>query len=223
MGKRAKFKFVVGDTERQSEVWTVIITKSDVYLTTSGGKHTKISLHESGQGNWSLQYESLTEAPFVPAGGRHLAQWNTLDGTRGPMREWFFLLLADSELRQGRPSNEGKAIRIPAPGAMRAVKVVLAITEPLPGPPEEHSVFVQAPIMYLFSHQLTNGRVVVAVWREVPLPPTVKQNMDKVRALAWDTAKSQGLDPVGTKATIRVTDEHGVTGFVEVAPYSGIL
>ncbi|AGG90120.1 hypothetical protein R2APBS1_3047 [Rhodanobacter denitrificans] len=84
-------------------------------------------------------------------------------------------------------------------------------------------MFVQAPIMYLFSHQLTNGRVVVAVWREVPLPPTVKQNMDKVRALAWDTAKSQGLDPVGTKATIRVTDEHGVTGFVEVAPYSGIL
>lgn len=223
MGKRAKYKIVVGESGWQSEIWTVNINGNDIYLTTTGAKHTKISLHESGRGSWSIRSESVKDAPFVPKSGRHISLWTAPDVVWGDVSALYYLLFPDSELRSGRPHHDGEAGWIPRPGPTRAVQVTFALSPPIDAPIEKSQLNFTPPLSPLFVHQLTNRRVLLIAWRAIEVPDSLVQNMNAARAKAWSEALAQGLDPTGTKAGAHITDKHGVPGFIEVAPYNGIF
>ncbi|RDD80377.1 hypothetical protein DVJ77_17195 [Dyella tabacisoli] len=223
MTKRAKFKIVVGEGKRQSEVWTVSLTKNDVYLASSGAKHTKISLHESGQGSWSIRSEVLDQVPFVPTTGRHLALWNKPKVSMGHLSALFYLLFPDSELRPRELRHDVPLIRIPSPGKGAGVRIDFALSPPLDAPPDKYPLDVQPPLSLLFSHQLANRQLLVASWHVIPIPDSLTERMDRARAMSWAAAVAQGRDPVGTKAAASVTDRHGIPGFIEVAPNGGMF
>ena len=82
---------------------------------------------------------------------------------------------------------------------------------------------VDPPLSLLFSHPLTDGRLLVASWHVIATPESLSRRLDAAREEAWTMAKTQGLNPVGTKAGARITDQHGVPGFIEAAPYNGIF
>lgn len=215
MGKRAKFKIVVGDEHRHSEIWTISINKSDVYLSTTGAKHTKISLHESGQAAWSIVSEALEKVPYIPPAGRHLARWQANEISMGHMQAVFYLLFPESELQIQRHQDLGRAIRIPAPEPMNAAKVHFAMTPPV----EEIPPITADPhLKLLFTHQLADKRILVVSTHYEQLHASFFERANAARVAAWNQAVAKGLNPVGTKAGGKIVDRHGVEGFFEVAP-----
>lgn len=222
MAKRAKFKVAVGDNVRGSYVWTYAINRNDVYLSSAGSKNDKISLHESGLGSWSIRSEAASTARFLPAGGRHISRWKAVDPMPGALRPLHFIVVPDSELRSGRDVS-GAGIRIPAPGPGNAVHIALAESVELDPSIERMTIAMDPSFELLFHHQLPNRKMVVAVARVTPVTDAFTATLDRIRSIAWEAAVAVGENPVGTRGSAVLEDPKGVTGFVEVAPYTGIF
>lgn len=218
MAKEVKYKIVVGDETLQSEVWTIIIRGSDVYLSSTGAKHTKISLHRSGQAHWAIPSDVVPKVPFVPDTGRFLAQWERSDVRMGDMQAVFYLLFAQSELRPGARKGGEKAVHLPAPPLDCAVRVDFAMSKPLLLPLEEYPLEIHEPLTPILTHQLADTRLLVVTAHFVPVPEDLAKRMRDASALAANEALARGLNPVGTKASARIIDQYGTSGFIEVAP-----
>ncbi|WP_413625585.1 hypothetical protein [Luteibacter sp. Lutesp34] len=217
MANRGKYKFGVIDGERRSSVWTVAVNREDIYLTSSRMKHDKISLHASGQGNWSLKTEALNTAPFKPNGGRHVAQWHDTGVLLGRSKALFFLLIPETELVVAYESLAPTVKAIAAPPSGYAVKVMLAVSPHLPR--DQRVQIAGDSVMLLFDHRMQDSRALLAIAQVIAIPPSMPAQMDAIRRVQRDKARAYGLaDATGTRATVRIDDARGVPGIIELAP-----
>jgi hypothetical protein len=78
MSDQVEVRFVVGSPSgRRSSAWKFIVRGSDVYiLTRMFGSEAKVSLHASGQCQWSRSDKWVTQAPGRRNADRHIVKWS---------------------------------------------------------------------------------------------------------------------------------------------------
>lgn len=210
--KRTTFRFMITANDRRSAVWSVYINKSDIYVSSSISKKDKVSLHESGNYQWSMRSEAVADAPFVPNTGRHFARWKSPQVPAGEhFTHEFFVLIAESELRPEHKESAKEVARLPIPprgfGALIGFYVFsnptggnLDRVEPQP----------------LFVHRLQNGRILMLVHNTIEIDPITTQRMQVISGETFQEARRQGHQ--STRAVARITNHAGVSGLVELAP-----
>ncbi|WP_124833562.1 hypothetical protein [Burkholderia sp. Bp9031] len=106
MGKKAEFRFYVRAADgRISTTWSIVASRSDVYVTPLLMKESsKVSLHQSGDCNWSLRSEYLQAGGPSVNGARHIAQWKHIDASKPALR----ILIPESELRSDNRTTQKK-------------------------------------------------------------------------------------------------------------------
>jgi len=211
MGKRAKFKFVVDTGDRRSAVWTVSIQKNDIYITSSMSKQDKVSLHESGLNQWSMQSEKVSTAPFVPSTGRHFARWRSPEATAGRPVKIFFVLVMRSELRGGRPEPEKDVLRLSPPSIGEAVQVNFFMLRDASG-----SANIQVEPSPLFVHQLADGRYLILIAQTRKLGSGTMDGLSSVRSFARQERQKAGAG-VGVTGMARLQSPDGIWGLSELA------
>lgn len=210
MGKRTKFKFVVDAGDRRSAVWTVSVKKNDIYISSSVSKQDKVSLHESGLNQWSMQSETEKTAPFVPPTGRHFARWRNLEAKPGHPTKIFFVLIMESELRGGRPDPGENVLRLPPPSIGEAVQVNFFMLRDVSG-----STNIQVESLPLFVHQLADGRHLILIAQTKKLSSGTMDGLSSVRSFARQERQKAGVG-AGVTGMARLQSPDGIWGLSEL-------
>jgi hypothetical protein len=211
MSNRGRFKFVVEAGDRRSHVWNISIKKNDIYVSSSG--QTKVSLHESGQYQWSIRAEQLQSAPYVPATGRHIGKWERATNFHSELvNHEFFILIPESELSVGNIRPEGvKTLPAPRPGfASRIDFLTIGKVNGI----EIENTFVNGgnPV---FCHLLRNGRRLMIFSNEVEINADRKSQIKELKLLSWMKAKDCGEERFG-RINVRII-EGGVSGMLDLS------
>jgi hypothetical protein len=182
----------------------------DVYVSPGRGGNTKISIHQTGAVNWSIIYDQLPTAPYVPDTGRHLAQWDALGpGVLKPL----FLWIASRDLRAGGPAPSAQAHRLAAPEAGFATQINFVLTPPIPIP----KPFLGADPAPLWAAHLPNQRVLLLEHLVIPVSVDQESQLRAVRDLTW-RQRQPGNGKLPPYALARTTDARGISGMVEMTP-----
>ena len=206
-------RFYVEDNAGRRSIEYVISTAKrtgDVYVTIGRGGQSKISIHESGAVNWSLIYDLLPSAPYIPETGRHLAQW---DQAGGRSQQPLFIWIASADLRLREPTPSSKAHRIAAAPAGQAIQVSFLLTA---AAPQATSVTI-TPVP-LWWTQLPNRRILVLQQMAVDVTEQQAGELAMHRHHAWQKSVDEGKSakPFGLA---RITaDQTGLIGLLEFTP-----
>jgi hypothetical protein len=206
------FRFYVeDDTGRRSIEYVVSTAKrtGDVYVTIGRGGQSKVSIHESGAVNWSLIYDLLPSAPYIPETGRHLAQW---DQAQGRGQQPLFIWIASADLRLNEPIPSAKAHRIAAAPQGKANQIAFLLTAV--APPGSVTITPEP----LWWTRLPNQRIFVIQVMTVDVTEQQANELAMHRHHAWlksveagKSAKPFGLARITVDAT-------GVSGLLEFTP-----
>lgn len=163
MSKRKNdFKFAVGSPDRlYSEIWSVKIRHSDVYICNRHGKDHKISLHESGICHSAVTREASGRFGLT-AQQRRAVEW-TVDTAHSGWADAFTLLLPYELLRPQPPDAPvpPQLLCIPCPDTPLAVAVKFLKTRADVGALTFEAPY---PIHLLRSVRLASGECLTAVY-----------------------------------------------------------
>ncbi|XYJ92465.1 hypothetical protein AEMCBJ_33575 (plasmid) [Cupriavidus necator] len=210
MSKKTAFRFFVADEQRCSLTWSLTIQKNDIYVSHSGSRQDKISLHESGKYQWSVRSEQLASVPFAK-NNRHIARWNNPSAPPGSLTRQFFVLIAASELQlnRARPAKQATFLRAPSMGW--ATRVDFVFFTPETGKQVASTEWYPKPV---FEARLPSGRILLVTHSLVPI--------DQAMAIKFDAVKEMGKlegkkhEQNASRALARIKDSHGVWGMAEV-------
>lgn len=207
MSKRKNdFKFAVGGPERiYSEIWSVKIRHSDVYICSRHGKDHKISLHESGICHSAVTRE--TSGRFgLTAQQRRAVEW-TVDTAHSGWADAFTLLIPYGQLRPQPPdaSVPPQLLCIPCPDAPLTVAVKFFKTR---ADVDKLTFEAPCPIHPLRSVRLSSGECLTAVYfYTAEFNSVIESAGERLRELARKLPVSEG---------VKLTD-----GFVSVSDAAG--
>jgi hypothetical protein len=199
-------------------VWKVVARNGDVYIISRMmGSQAKVSLHQSGQGQWSLT-SAWAEARAIPPQKRHIDRWVVSQPTSIQAAHVFRLIFPSGELKDvGTPR---KTISIhwldpPAPGYTVIVEFYLA-----PAPPESiRPSQVPFPIIGILPVGATGSLVLLR--NQEPLDSAKSEILESVRSQIMDFSRSAGVRPAPhLRAVAFVVADDGARGFIEIAPYT---
>ncbi len=207
------YRFYVEDDAGRRSIEYVISTAKrtgDVYVTIGRGGQSKVSIHESGAVNWSLIYDLLPSAPYIPDSGRHLAQWDQAGG-RG--QQPLFIWVASADLRPNEPIPSAKAHKIAAAPMGKAIQIAFLLTAPAPA--GGSVTITPEPLWWT---QLPNRRILVLQQMTVDITEQQASELVMHRHHAWLKSVEAGKS-VKPFALARITVEAtGVSGMLEFTP-----
>ena len=101
MRPRTEARFAVGTRNGpQSSIWKVWVHGDEAYIASRAfGKYQKVSLHSSGQGQWSLTDDWVKETPSRRNAERHIVRWTMPLPVEGQAALVFKVQIPCSELR----------------------------------------------------------------------------------------------------------------------------
>lgn len=215
MAKKTAFRFFVADKERCSLTWSLTIQQNDIYISHSGSRQDKISLHESGTYQWSVRSEHVANVPFAKD-NRHLARWNNPPRPAGSLTRQFFVLIPSSELELDRPRPLKQATYLQPPPVGWGMYVHFVFFTPDTGKQVASAEWTPKP---LFEAKLASGQILLVTQSKARLD---QDTLSKLKAVK-DSANLEG-EKHGKKvarALVRITDRQGVSGMLEVVVNSG--
>jgi hypothetical protein len=212
-----ELRLCVGDqVGPRSTVWKVITRRRDVYIVSRMmGWVAKVSLHESGQGQFSFTARWV-EARQMALGQRHLDRWLVRKPTSAEAAHVFRLVFPFSELKTvGPPKNASSIIwlRPPESGRSAIVEFYLVSITPssvaeseLPYPLIASLPFGGDSSLTLLHNQAVFDREEQAI---------IEKGRVRIDAHARDS--HPGLHPRSRAAALAVFND-GTRGFIEIAP-----
>lgn len=210
MASKTAFRFFVADEKRCSLTWSLTIQKNDIYVSHSGSRHDKISLHESGTYQWSVRSEHVASVPFAKD-NRHIARWNNPSAPPGSLTRQFFVLIPTSELELSRVRPAKQATFLPAPPLGWAMRIDFVFFTPDTGKQVASAAWDPQPI---FETRLVSGRILLVVNSVVPIDRATAIKFDAVKAMGRSEGDKHGKN--ASRALAKLKDPHGVSGLAEV-------
>lgn len=160
-----QFRFAVGSKDGpRSTVWKCWVHGSEVYI--AGrlfGKESKISMHSSGECQWSCTDSWVLRDSCRRNADRHIAQWQLAYPKDNNAILAFRVAIPVSELRpEPVPLSQKKALWVGSAPIGSTVEFCFYLTAPLDNPPATDS---NHKLRHIASLHLRDGRWLVAfVW-----------------------------------------------------------
>ncbi|MEY1593617.1 hypothetical protein AB3K92_32885 [Burkholderia sp. Bmkn7] len=209
MSKKTAFRFFVADKERCSLTWSLTIQQNDIYISHSGSRQDKISLHESGTYQWSVRSEHVESVPFAKD-NRHIARWNNPPHPAGSLTRQFFVLIPTSELELNRPRPLKQATYLQPPPIGWATYIHFVFFTPDTGKHVTSAEWTPKP---LFEAKLASGQILLVVRSEIPLDQATRTKLEAVKDSA---RRDEKYGKKAARALAKLTDPQGVSGLAEV-------
>jgi len=209
-----EFRVAVGNKAGlRSAVWKFIVRKNDVYIfTRMFGRDAKVSLHESGQSQWSATSDWVRGDSSRRNADRHLVKWTSpcpLPEVAAPV---FRVLVPESELRTVASVESTKGVRwIPAPPMGATYAFDCFITPPRKTVP----IANQAPYRHLKSMPLKDSRWFIVLVTQVTVG---REDLEVARRKVVAAGRAAGLRPGAEhRAALFFQGEGTTPGMIEVA------
>lgn len=176
---RQKFKFAAGErTGLKSSVWTVVVKSNDIYLSTElFGSHFKLSLHESGDSQWSYTSDYVEKHVGMKNQNRHLIKWIQKPPQGGLAINIFRIQIPYSELRNDSNHSPNTSINWVSGITVGTYQFDLCITPPSKADPCQGRG--DLPHQVICSLQLANKRWLVIFVHAIGLSPVDVQSAKK--------------------------------------------
>lgn len=210
MAKKTAFRFFVADDDRCSLTWSLTIQKNDIYVSNSGSKHDKISLHESGSYQWSVRSEHQASVPFA-LNDRHIAKWVSPSTPQESLTRQFYVLIPSTELERGRPRPNKKSTFVQAPGIGWATRVDFVVFTPPAGKQVTSATWEPKPI---FEGRLASGKLLIMTQSTIPIDLHTATKFDAVRTMGKEEGEKHGK--ITARALVKIQDAQGIWGMAEV-------
>lgn len=201
---------------KRSTVWKFSVYGSEVYIfTRMFGSHSKVSLHSSGECQWSATDHWVKASPERRNADRHVTRWKVdwPDGS-GAVHA-FTVRIPSSELREVAASeNLAEVHWLSPPGAGQMLSLECYVT---PVSEADPAIGARLPHKLLISMPLRNGRWFVVLHHISDLPPD--NNLELMRSRIWADAAAAGVaaDPKQRGTAFFVTDTTA-RGLMELCP-----
>jgi len=179
------------------------------------GSSTKVSIHESGQAQWSMESDWYgRNKPNQPNRGRHIERWQVPSPMPSTATHAFRLSVPESELRaidNDEDLTEVTWLTAPTPGHKLNVECYLS-----PKPPEDAP---RTEASFLTVLDLDPGRSVVALTSLFPVSEADSAQLELARTTARSEATASGItiEP-GFRAVAFFRDANDVRGMIEFVP-----
>lgn len=197
----------------RSTVWKFWVNGDDVYIQSRMfGSDVKVSIHASGQCQWSCTGEWVKKDATRKNADRHMQRWR-IDHPPGREALHFFKIgIPESELRIISASESLGAVQwIPAPPEGYAVAIDCYMTPVVDIAP---SAGASLPNDFLASLPLKSGRWLVLLCRVAPIS---RRDLDDVRSDMLGMIRSAGitLEPQH-RISAFLEDTEGIKGMLEL-------
>jgi hypothetical protein len=185
-----QFRMAVGSpTGRRSTTWKFIVNKNNVYIVSGmfeGG--CKISLHESGDCQFSRNDPWVRQEPGRRNADRHITKWQSPRMSGGTATHVFQIRIPEDDLAAFTADEDLTPICwLPAPRPGNAVLFECYLTGPADSDP---TVGVPLPFLRLFALQLVDLRWFVVLHRHIPSDEAYLQ---RLRQELFAEARSHGV------------------------------
>src|SRR5687768_13079936 len=161
MANAHELRFAVGESSgRRSTVWKIWTRKSDVYiLTRMFGADAKVSLHASGECQWSATETWMKRNPGHRNAQRHISRWTLPPLKASEANHVFRIQIPESELRCIENDEKlNEVVWLSPPPLGKSTLVECYLTPVCTGDPTTES---KVPHSLLRSFPLSAGRWLV--------------------------------------------------------------
>lgn len=208
---RTEARFAVGSRSGpRSTIWKAWVHGDEAYIASRMfGSDMKVSLHSSGQCQWSATETWVRRQSSVRNADRHVHRWQ-VDLPEGSQALLAFRVeIPVSELRALPPPTDRKKVWwVSGAPAGATVRFLFYLTRPSdsdPAPPPA----VESQMRHLFSFQLRSTRWLVAFVEVISLSAA---DIARARASVTEQARAAGLVP---------SAEHRLSLFIQPPPEGG--
>lgn len=220
---RQDFRLAIGNRDsHRSSVWKIWVQKNDIYIhSRMFGSDAKVSLHESGDCQWSMTTEWVKrQEKSVSNAARHIEKWKMPQIEANSAACIFKIVIPKSELRKINIHEKLENVHwLQIPKRDSAIEIDLYLTPPSLTPIPEKNI----PFNILFSFQLYDKRWLIAIYHEERVNEDNDNELKRLRSESIVEFK---------KRNIRITPQHRVTGLfahpmgykglIELVPYSSL-
>lgn len=168
---RSNCRFAAGEKlGPKSSIWKVQVRNNDIFIfTRMFGSDCKISLHESGIGQWSLSSDYVSKQSEMKNKERHIANW-TYDRPKGDHAKSIFRIqIPHSELRNYPVGTIKKRVKWISGISLGTYQFDLCLTRPSDANPCDSRK--DLPHKVLDTLQLADKRWLVIFFQAVGLSP----------------------------------------------------
>jgi len=210
----AELRVAIGSPDgRRSTVWKFAAHRSEIYiLSRMFGSDCKVSLHSSGQCQWSGTGAWVKKDPSRRNADRHFMKWSAARPHGASAALVLRIRIPESELREVEVEEDvTDVLWLPAPGAGQTSSFACYVTPPSTDDP---TASAQLPGTRLLSRQLEDRHRFVAIHHDEPLNGA---DLQPLRNAMNARARADGIvaDPKHRGCAVTITDE-GARCFVEM-------
>jgi len=192
MSDQVEARFAVGSPSgRRSSVWKFIVRDSDVYIVTRMfGSEAKVSLHASGQCQWSRSDKWVKQALGRRNADRHIVKWSMPRQVARAAFIIFQVRIPETELRVFTAEEELSTVQwLPAPPLGATASLECYIT-PISEADPTLTNFIPHPC--IVAQPLADGRWFVVLHYVAPLNG---RELDGKRKKMLHQARTAGMRP----------------------------
>lgn len=168
---RSSCRFAAGEKlGLKSSIWKVQVRNNDIFIFTRlFGADCKISLHESGAGQWSLTSDYVSKQSEMKNKERHIAKWSYDRPVEDQAKYIFRIQIPHSELRNYAVGPIKKGVKWISGITLGTYQIDLCLTRPSDSNPCEGRM--DLPHKVLDTLQLADKRWLVLFSQAVGLSP----------------------------------------------------
>lgn len=216
-----EFRVAVGiPNGRRSTIWKFVTQGDEAYIfSRMFGSQVKVSLHASGECQWSAPSEWVKAAPGRRNADRHFKKWQALRPDSGSALHVFQIRIPTSELREVSDESDLDDVRwlSPPQGISTTLTIECFITSVLTSAPSPNAVPGRTR---LFSLQLTSGRWLVGFTNSEYVAP---ESIEEIRQHCWRDAQAAGIElSPEMRGAAFVEYPTSLRGLIEIAPPNAV-
>jgi hypothetical protein len=200
-------------TDRRSSVWKFWVQKSEIYiLSRMFGADTKVSLHSTGDCQWSATGAWVKKVPGRRNADRHFVKWVMPRPNGAAALHVFQVRIPETELRVIDLAEDLSAVQwLPAPPKGHTVSLECYIT---PISQSDPALTANLPHPHLFSLPLADGCWFVVLNH---VPRLDGKDLEPLRKQMNAQARAAGIEPKPEHRGSAFTVSNGTArGFIEL-------
>jgi hypothetical protein len=192
MPTKREVRIAVGSpTGRRSTVWKFSVQKNEIYiLSRMFGSDAKVSLHSSGECQWSATGAWVKKVPGRRNAERHITKWVMPRPSGTTALHVFQVRIPETELRTIDLTENLRSVEwLPIPPNGHSVSLECYIT---PATENDPALLANLPCPYLFSLPLADGRWFTVLHHN---PPLDGKDLEPLRNQMNTQAMVAGIQP----------------------------
>lgn len=218
MASVTEFRLAVGTAGgRRSSIWTFVVRNSDVYISSRYlDGETKVSLHASGQCQWSRGGEWVRQVPGRRNADRHIHKWSMPRQIGTAAVNIFHIRIPETELRPNLLDDDTSNVQwLSTPLRGRTCSLECYIT---PISQADPSLVNATPHPAIASVQFTDGRWFIVLHNDAALDG---KTLSTERARFVKELRASGVAPSPHHRGVAFVRAPGATrGMIELCPVS---